>query len=143
MRSLWTRIWWASHFDLVWGTSWQSRTICINQRFWLVGTPTGPYPFKPAAHWLMLWLQQLGVVSNHTNNNWPKFAVQIISQILNIKNPQIFWYWGDPHNLRVMGCYSDSRLDHYSELHKFFKLCLSLLMLRASFFLFVFVFTMK
>ena len=29
----------------------------------LVGTPTGPYPFEPAAHWLMLWLLQLGVIS--------------------------------------------------------------------------------
>ena len=32
---------------------------------------------------------------------------------------QIFWYWGDPQDLRVMEYYSDPRSDHYLELYKF------------------------
>ena len=38
---------------------------------------------------------------------------------------QILWHWGDPQDLRVMGCYSDLKSDHHSELHEFFKLWLN------------------
>ena len=43
--------------------------------------------------------------------------VQIISRIFKLEYWQIFWYWVDAQDHKVMGYYSDPRSDHYSGLH--------------------------
>ena len=47
--------------------------------------------------------------------------VKIISQKSISEYWKYSWYWVDAQDLRVMGRYSDSKLDHYSELNWFLK----------------------
>ena len=63
----------------------------------LVDSPTGPHPFEPVAHWLMLWLQQLrfsprALTTNCSTNNKSKTVLALLTSWMNEWRKEIFIY---------------------------------------------------